>query len=175
LKLVFETLNKDMKEYASKLEFEEAQLIKEKIGRLKKYQGKSQVVSAQDINAEVYGLVQDFKRSYVHYMNVIEGAVVNGYSIELNTKLDELPSEILAFAIADIRSKIKEPQSHILCNIMPEMTIDNAEINVPQRGDKKQLIELAERNAKYFMFDKKKQEKIVDPDRHYKRILEQML
>jgi len=173
LKAVFKSLNKEMAAYVERLEFEEAQVVKEKIARLQKYQGKSTVVSSQNINAEVYGLVQDFKRSYVHYMNVIDGAVVNGYSVEINTKLDESPSEIMAFAIANIRSKLTEPQSAILSSTEVLSTFDNAEVIVPQRGDKKLLIELAERNAKYFMFDKKKQEKIVDPDRHYKRVLEQ--
>ncbi|MFT4659836.1 MAG: excinuclease ABC subunit C [Patiriisocius sp.] len=173
LSVVFVSLNKEMKEYANKLEFEEAQLIKEKIARLQKYQGKSTVVSVLDINAEVYGLVQGFKRSFVHYMKVVEGSIVNGYTIELNSHLEESEEEILGFAIQQIREKIKEPEKLVLVSNLTDIIIDGTEIMMPQRGDKKLLVELAERNAKYFMFDKNKQDKVVDPDRHYKRVLEQ--
>lgn len=168
-------LRKMMMQHAANLEFEKAQLIKEKLGILDNYQSKSTVVNPSIANVDVFSVVSDEKSGYANYMKVIEGRIVQAHTLEIRKKLDETDSELLDFAIAEFRQRFECDAPEILVSTQPETEIPGVTITIPQRGDKKQLLELSESNAKYFRLEKLKQAELVDPERRSMRVLTQMM
>lgn len=168
-------LRKIMMQHADNLEFEKAQLIKEKLEILDNYQSKSTVVNPSIANVDVFSVVSDEKSGYANYMKVIEGRIVQAHTLEIRKKLDETDSELLDFAIAEFRQRFECDAPEILVSTQPETEIPGVIITIPQRGDKKQLLELSESNAKYFRLEKLKQAELVDPERRSMRVLTQMM
>lgn len=171
---VLKQLKSLMKLYSESLDFEKAQLVKDKIDLLEKHQGKSTIVNPAISNVDVVSVVSDENNGYVNYLKVIDGAIVSTHSVEVRKKLDEPDIEILTFAINDFRQRFDSNSAEIILPFIPEITIPNITYTVPQKGDKKQLLDLSERNAKYFMLEKQKQKELADPERHSRRILDQM-
>ena len=171
---VLDLLESEMKASAQNMMFEKAQLLKEKIESLKRYQSKSTVVSPSIYNVDVYSVVSDQKSGFVNYMKVINGAIVKGHTTELKKKLDESDRELLSFAISSMNEHDPNEKLEILVPFEIQHGLPNVTITVPQRGDKKKLLELSERNAKYYRLEKLKQEKIVNPEKHQNRILNQL-
>ncbi len=171
---VIKSLKVKMMDYAAALEFEKAQAIKEKIEVLEKYQSKSSVVSATVADADVFSVVKDEKSAFVNYLKVVNGAVVQSHSVEVRTRLDETSEEILAHAIIDLRSRFYSVSKEIIVPFDPQIEIPGVKFTIPQRGDKRTLLELSERNAGFFKLDLRRKQDLVDPQRHSKRILEQL-
>ncbi len=164
----------EMDEHASKLEFEEAQKLKERIDLLDKYQVKSTVVSPTIKTADVYTVISDVQNAYVNYIGVIDGAMVQSHTIELKKRLDETDEELLALGLIELRQTHKSAAKEILVSHMLDLEWEGVKLHKPLRGDKKALIDLSIRNAKQFRMDRLKNIQIVDPERHAKRILAQM-
>ncbi len=167
-------LQKQMAALAENLEFEEAQKLKEKIELVEKYQAKSTVVHPTITNVDVFSVLNDAEYAYVNYLKIIDGAVLQSHTVELKKKLDETPEEILEMSIPEIRTLFQSTSkelylSHGIATNFPEL-----KMVVPQKGDKRHLVELSLKNAKYFRLEKLKHEQIVDPDRHANRIMAQM-
>ncbi len=171
---VIKSLKDKMMEYASLLEFEKAQTLKEKIEILEKYQSKSSVVSATVADADVFSLEGKESPFYVNYLKVINGAVVQSHSVELKSKLDESPAEILAHAIVDMRTRFHSNSKEIIVPFDAKIELPGVKFIIPKRGDKKTLLELSARNAKFYRLDLQRKRDLVDPERHGKRILEQL-
>jgi excinuclease ABC subunit C len=171
---VIKSLKVKMMDYAAALEFEKAQAIKEKIEILEKYQSKSSVVSATVADADVFSVVKDEKSAFVNYLKVVNGAVVQSHSVEVRTRLDETSEEILAHAIIDLRSRFYSVSKEVIVPFDPQIEIPGVKFTIPQRGDKRTLLELSERNAGFFKLDLRRKQDLVDPQRHSKRILEQL-
>jgi excinuclease ABC subunit C len=167
-------LKNSLQQYVDNLQFEKAQLIKDKIDLLEKFQSKSTVVSPSINNVDVYSIVSDAKAGYVNFLKVINGATIQGHTVELIKKLDETDEELLTLAITDMRQRFNSDAKEVIVPFEIETLFPDVEFFVPQRGDKKQLLELSQRNAEFYRKDKMKQESLVDPERHTKRILEQM-
>ena len=167
-------LQQGMDEHAAKLEFEEAQRIKERIDLLDKYQVKSTVVSPTIKTADVYSLISDVQNAYVNYIGVIDGAMVKSHTIELKKRLDESDEELLALGLVELRRMHRSTAKEILVSHRLDLDWEGVKIHQPLRGDKKALIDLSIRNAKQFRMDRLKNIQIVDPERHAKRILAQM-
>ena len=163
-----------LQQYIEKMEFENAQIIKEKIDLLEKFQSKSTVVSPTINNVDVFSIASDEKSGYVNFLKVINGAIIQGHTIELKKKLDESDEELLTLAIAELRERFNSDSKEIIVPFAIETEFPTIEFTIPQRGDKKHLLELSERNVEYYKREKIKQESLVDPERHTKRILEQM-
>jgi len=163
-----------LQQHVDKLEFEKAQIIKEKIDALEKYQSKSVIVNPSINNVDVFSIVTDEKSGYVNFLKIINGAIIQSHTIELKKKLEETTSELLTLAIAELRQRFSSDAKEILVPFAIETEFPNVEFIIPQRGDKKHLLELSERNAEYSRREKIKQENLVDPERHVNRILEQM-
>ncbi len=157
-----------------KMKFENAQIIKEKIDLLEKFQSKSTVVSPVINNVDVFSIVTDEKTGYVNFLKVINGAIIQGHTIELKKKLEESDEELLTLAIAELRERFNSNSREIIVPFAIDTEFPNIEFTIPQRGDKKHLLELSERNVEYYRREKIKQESLVDPERHANRILEQM-
>jgi excinuclease ABC subunit C len=163
-----------MKSYSENLEFEKAQQIKEKIDTLEKYQSKSVVVSPTINDVDVFSIISDEKYGFVNYLKVINGAIIQGHTIELKKKLEESDDALLQIGIAELRQRFDSQSKEVIVPFKPELEDDNIKFLVPQRGDKKKLLELSERNAKYYRLERNKQKANVSPTRHSDRILERM-
>jgi excinuclease ABC subunit C len=163
-----------MKDYSESLEYEKANIVKEKIELLEKYQSKSMVVNPAITNVDVFSLIGNESNAYVNYLKIINGAIIQSHSVEIKKKLDETDEEIIALSIIEFRQRFNSDSGEIILPIQLETAIPGITITVPQKRDKKQLLDLSERNARYYMMDKKKQKELVDPERHSKRILETM-
>mgnify|MGYP002628700251 CR=1 FL=1 len=163
-----------MKANADKQEFEQAQKIKEKIEILEKYKSKSTIVNPRIHNVDVMSMVVGGDNSYINFLKVISGAIVQAHTIEIKRKLDETDAEVLTFALLDFRQRFESISKEIILPFKLEVEIPGVKITVPKRGDKKQLLELSERNAKHTKIERQKQKDLIDPDRHKKRILAQI-
>ena len=163
-----------MHEHAERLEFETAEDYRARIERLENYRAKSIVVNPDIGDVDIYGLVSDPTSTYVNYMRVIDGAIVNGITIELKRRLEETDVEMLQLAIAELRERYHGTSPEAIVPFDPEIEVPGLTFIVPKIGDKKKLLELCERNARYYMADKQKQESLVDPEASTTRVLEQM-
>jgi excinuclease ABC subunit C len=161
-----------MKQYAETFAFEKAQIVKEKIELLDRYQSKSMVVNPAINNVDVFSIIEDDQSAYVNFIKVASGAIIQSHTVELKKKLDETTEELLTMAIADLHPRFSSGATEIIVPLMPEFRLPDITYTVPQRGDKKQLLEMSERNAKYYQLDKQRQKELVDPERRTNRILD---
>lgn len=171
---VIQQLKGLMQQYAAGYAFEKAQLVKEKLDLLEKYQARSMVVNALVNNVDVFSIVSDPEFGYVNFLKVVNGAIVQSHTLELKKRLDESDPELLEMAITEIRQRFESNAREVIVPFKPEICLPDLQYTIPQRGDKKKLLELSERNAKYYRLEKLKQKELVDPRRHTLRILEQM-
>ena len=162
-----------MKQLAGNLQFEEAQLLKEKISILENYQAKSMVVNPKINNVGVFSIVSDESYAYINFLQVAHGAIIRAHTLELKKKLQELDSDLLVLAITELRQRFNLQSKEIYVPFEIDLGQDLT-ITVPKAGDKKHLLDLSRRNAKYYRLEQLKQVKITDPDRHVKRIMSQM-
>ena len=173
--IVLKHLEQNMFEHAAKLEFERAESYKRKIELLKSYQSKSTVVSSLVTNVDVFSYTDDMQSAYVNFMRVVNGAIVHLHTIELKKKLDETREELLAYAIVDFRTRHASYFKEVLLPFEIELEIPEVSFNIPQRGDKKSLLDLSQKNAEQFRRDKQKQIELTDPETHTNRIMQQMM
>jgi len=172
---VISELKRLMFSAAEKMEFEKAQLLKEKIEILERYKSKSTIVNPKIDNVDVLSLVNDDDLAYVNYLKVVNGAIVQAHTVELKKKLEETDADLLTFALADFRQRFQSNSKEIILPFDPGIELPDVKITVPQRGDKKQLLDLSRRNAQYFRLERMKQRALTDPERHKKRILNKMM
>ena len=164
-----------MKQYADLLAFEKAQVVKEKLNMLERYQSKSLVVNPRINNVDVFSIISDQESAYVNYLRIINGAIVQAHTIEMKKKLDETDSELLTLAVADLRQRFESDSQELILPFNLDFKFPAIIVTIPKIGDKKQLLDLSERNAKYYKLEKRKQMELVDPERHTKRILSTMM
>lgn len=171
---VIHSLKAMMHAYAADLQFEDAQLIKSKIETIEQYRAKSTVVSPRIHEVDVITVVQDIKRAFVNYLVINNGSIIHGLTVEVNKKLNESSSDIIAFVLPEMRERFHSFSKEVILEEPVDFQLDGIEFFIPQRGDKKALIELSARNARFFQLEKNKQEKITQPERHTERILERI-
>ncbi|MFT6244478.1 MAG: excinuclease ABC subunit C [Crocinitomicaceae bacterium] len=174
LSAVIRSLKEMMKAFAENLQFEEAQGVKSKIETIERYKAKSTVVSPTIHQVDVITLIQDQKSAFVNYLVINNGAIIHGYTVEVNKKLDESDADIIGYVLPELRERFKSLSKEILVENTLNLEFEDLTFFTPQRGDKKALIELSARNAKFYQIEKLKQEKIKSPERHTERILEQI-
>ena len=174
LSAVIRSLKEMMKAFAENLQFEEAQGVKSKIETIERYKAKSTVVSPTIHQVDVITLIQDQKSAFVNYLVINNGAIIHGYTVEVNKKLDESDADIIGYVLPELRERFKSLSKEILVENTINLEFEDLTFFTPQRGDKKALIELSARNAKFYQIEKLKQEKIKSPERHTERILEQI-
>ena len=162
-----------MKALASNLQLEDAQLLKDKISILENYQAKSTVVNPKINNVGVFSIVSDESYAYVNFLQVAHGAIIRAHTLELKKKLQETDEQLLALAITELRQRFSLQSKEIYVPFQIDLGQD-LKAFVPKVGDKKHLLNLSLRNAKYYRLEQLKQVKITDPDRHVKRIMTQM-
>ena len=162
-----------MQELAAEMQFEEAQKIKEKIEVLEQYQSRSTILNPKISNVDVFSIISDEAVAYVNFLQISHGAIIRSYTLELKKKLEESNEELLELAVVELRERFHLTSKEIILPFALDFG-EKIKVTVPQLGDKKQILELSERNAKYYRMDQLKQIQIVDPERHTNRIMAQM-
>ncbi|MEO6347631.1 MAG: excinuclease ABC subunit UvrC [Aquaticitalea sp.] len=162
-----------MKSYAQSMEFEQAQRIKEKIDILENYQSKSTVVNPKISNVDVFSIISDEGFGYVNFLQLSYGSIIRSHTLEIKKKLDESDEELLQLAITELRQRFHSNSKEVYVPFVLDLG-ETLKVTVPKLGDKKRILELSERNAKYHRLEQLKQVKIIDPDRHVNRIMKQM-
>ena len=168
-----EVLRKKMLIFSKNMEFEYAQKVKEKIELLENYQFKSTVVSSTLNNIDVFSILSDKTHAYVNYLQVAYGRIVRFHNIELKKKLDETDEDLLLMCIVNLRDKFQSKNKTIICPFKYAPLIP-VKFIVPKMGENKKLLELSKKNIAYFKIEKLKKIQIVDPERHSRRIMNQM-
>ena len=164
---------KQMHSLAKDMHFEEAQKVKEKIDVLENYQAKSTIVNPKINNVDVFSIVSDESYAYVNFLQISLGSIVRSHTLEIKKKLDETDKELLEIAIVEIRQRFNSQSKEIYVPFKIDFG-DDVKVTIPKLGDKKHILDLSIRNAKYYRLEQLKQVKIVDPDRHANRIMAQM-
>ena len=167
-------LKKDMLLLASEQKFEQAQQLKERIQTLENFQAKSTIVNTDIDNVEVFSIASDAQSIYANYMHIVRGSIVHVYTAEVVRQLDETDEEVLAFVIRSFRERMKSQAKSALIPFDIHEKIPGLELHVPQRGDKKKLVELSLKNANHFLLEARKRAAFLDPERNTQRILETM-
>ncbi len=164
---------KIMQSLAVKMEFEEAQKVKEKLNLLSNYQSKSTIVNPSINNVDVFSIISDESYGYVNFFKIANGSIIQSHTTEIKKKLDETDKRILALAVVEIRQRFNSTSKEVYVPFKIDLGT-SIKVTVPKMGDKKRILELSERNAKYYRQEQFKQIKIADPDRHVNRIMAQM-
>ncbi len=163
-----------MTKYASDLKFEKAQMIKEKIEALQNYKSRSTIVSPTITNVDVFSITSDEEYAYVNFMKIYHGAIIQSHTEEWKKKLDETDEDLLERAIIDFSDRFNLTSKEIYVPFELSLEIPFRKITVPKIGDKKHIVDLSLKNTRIYRLEQLKQTKIVDPDRHTNRIMNQM-
>jgi len=164
-------LKTEMMQYAETWEFEKAQAIKEKIEILESYSGKSVVVNPEISHCDVFSMEEESNNVFVNFMRVIEGSIVQTFTLEIKKKLENKKEELLTMAMAEIEKRFGTLSPEVIIPFSIDITKEKTNFTVPTRGDKKKLLELSQKNAKVSMLEKLKRQELADPERHQNRIL----
>ena len=162
-----------MKKHANNLEFEEANTIKLKLDSLKNYQSKSTVVNSKITNVDVFSIISDESYAYVNFFQVAFGSIIRSHTLEIKKKLEETEAEILPIAIVELRQRFNSQSKELYLPFEVDLG-PKIKITIPKLGEKKKLVDLSQRNAKFFRMERFKQMKIVNPERHFKRLMNQL-
>ena len=173
-RLAREYLVKQMMRHAENLQFENAQIIKERLDALENYQEKHTVVNANIDDVDVFGMTSDDTAAYVNYFKIRNGNIIQSFTTEIKKVLEEADEDIMEEAIVEIRNKFSSTSREVLLPFHISVEIPNVKLIVPKMGDKKRIVELSEKNAKEYRLEKLKQVQIVDPERHTNRIMAEM-
>ncbi|PTT77753.1 MULTISPECIES: excinuclease ABC subunit UvrC [unclassified Chryseobacterium] len=169
-----EYLVNQMMKYATNLQFENAQIIKERIDALEDYQTKNTVVNPSIDDVDVFGMTSDETAAYVNFFKIRNGNIIQSYTTEIKKILEESDEDIMEQALVEIRQKFDSHSKEVLLPFHLSIEIPNVKLIVPKVGDKKRIVELSEKNAKEYRLEKLKQVQIVDPERHTNRIMSEM-
>jgi excinuclease ABC subunit C len=171
---VIDHLEQQMLKHATKYEFEQAQSYKEKIDALEKYKGRSVVVSPTIHHVDVFSIIDDEQSAFINYLRIISGAIIQSHTVELRRKLDESKEELLLLAIAEMRDRYQSESKELILPIDIEIDIPGVLVTVPKIGDKKHLLDLSEKNARYFRKDRLEQADKLNPEHRIERLMETM-
>ena len=164
----------EMQALAAELKFEQAQALKEKYQLVEKYRAKSVIVSQTVSDIDVFGIEDDDRDVYINYMHVRKGVVVRSLTLEYKRRLDESQSEMLAYAMTEVSQQLGIKYRDVIVPVEPEIQLPDVIFYIPQRGDKKQLLDVSVRNARQKKIDSLKQMEKKDPEQRVMRTLERL-
>lgn len=168
-------LREKMEKCAEELRFEEAEAYKQQFIALENFAAKSEIVSYTISDVDVFSIVNDDKKNaFINYIHVTNGAINQSFTFEYRRKLDETDTELLNEAILDIRERFKSTAKEIIVPFEMDFRIKDAEFFIPQRGDKKHLLELSEMNAKQYKFDRLKRAEKLNPEQKQTRLMKEL-
>lgn len=163
-----------MQQLANEMKFEEAEVIKRRYDLITAHQEKSQVITSTAHNIDVFSIDNDEKIAYINYLHVVEGAINQAFTFEYKKKLDESKEELLVRGIMDMRDRWGSEANEIVLPFHVELPLDNIEITIPQRGDKRQLLALSELNVKQYKVDRLKQQDKLNPEQKAVRLMKEI-
>jgi len=163
-----------MQQLASEMKFEEAEVIKRRYDLITAHQEKSQVITSSAHNIDVFSIENDEKIAYINYLHVVEGAINQAFTFEYKKKLDESKEELLVRGIMDMRDRWGSEAKEIVLPFHVELPLENIEITIPQRGDKRQLLALSELNVKQYKVDRLKQQDKLNPEQKAVRLMKEI-
>lgn len=171
---VLKDLKAQMMEHASRLEFEQAHVIKKKRDILENYHSRSIVSSNSLHDMEVFSFDDADSSFYVNYMRIIQGAIIQSFSIEIKRKMEETPEELLSLSIIELRQRFESSVKEIIVPMKLDFELENVKFTIPKKGEKLEILALSTRNAKQYRAETEKLRSLVDPERHSKRILTEL-
>lgn len=171
ISIIEKQMHEKMQSLAEQFRFEEAHELKEKLLLIQNFREKSQVVSSFDYNLDVYSLEEDEQSAFINYLHVVKGAVNQAYTFEYKKKMDETPEELLGLGIVEMRQRFGSQSREIIVPFLPDLKLSEVEFTIPQRGDKRKLLSLSEKNVKQYKIDKRKKAEMLNPDQRSTRIL----
>ncbi|MFP3593004.1 excinuclease ABC subunit UvrC [Chryseobacterium sp. SIMBA_038] len=169
-----EYLVNQMMKHAENLQFEQAQIIKERLDILEDYQSRNTVVNPNIDDVDVFGMTSDETAAYVNFFKIRNGNIIQSFTTEIKKILEESDEDIMEEALIEIRQKFDSDSKEVLLPFHLSVEIPNVKLIVPKMGDKKRIVELSEKNAKEYRLEKLKQVQIIDPERHTNRIMAEM-
>ena len=172
--IITDYLMQQMQQLAAEYKFEEAQKIKEKYDLIVKYQSKTVITTTSDNDIDVFGYDEDESSAYINILRIAGGSVVQGFTIEYKKTLDEPKEEILSLAIVELRERFKSISREIIVPFMPDIELDKVNFIIPQKGDKKKLLDLSIQNVKQYRVDKYKQSEKLNPEQRQVRLLKEI-
>ena len=172
--IITDYLMQQMQQLASEYKFEEAQKIKEKYDLIVKYQSKTVITTTSDNDIDVFGYDEDEQSAYINILRIAGGSVVQGFTIEYKKTLDEPKEEILALAIIELRERFKSISREVIVPFMPDIELDKVNFIIPQKGDKKKLLDLSIQNVRQYRVDKYKQSEKLNPEQRQVRLLKEI-
>jgi len=160
---------------SQELRFEEAQIIKDRIDLLSRYKSRSTIVSTSIKNVDVFGFAEDSGTAYINYLKVSHGAVIQAYTLELKSRIEEEKEAILGMGITEIRQRMDSDSTELLIPFKPDILVENLKYSIPKIGDKKKLLDLATRNAIYYKLEQKKKNSEKAPEARTGKNLERVM
>ena len=167
-------LKTEMFDLAAQMRYEEAQVIKEKYDLVERYRAKSVVVSSVISHVDVFSYDEDDNAAFVNFMHVMGGSIVQSVTIEYRKKLDETAAEILALGIAELRARFQSTSREVIVPFEPEVTFEQLHITIPERGDKRKLLDISIQNVRQYKVDRLKQAEKLNPEQRAVRILSRL-
>lgn len=167
-------LKETMKLFSENYDFENAEEIRKKLEIVENFQSKSTIVNSSINNVDVFSMVTEKNVSIVNFLKVVNGAIIQSHTVEIIKHLDESQEELLEYAMIDIRDRFQSTSQEIIAPFMPDFTIPGVLITLPKIGDKKKLLDLSERNAKYYLLERNRNQEKANPEIRVTRILETM-
>ena len=169
-------LMEEMKQLANKLEFEEAELVKKRYLLVKNFNAKSEVVNYKLVNIDVFSIEEDEekKSAYINFLHVKNGAITQSFTFEYKKRLDETKEELLALGISEMRERFGSQAKEIIVPLEMETEMNSAIFTIPQRGDKKKLLDLSLLNVKEYKADRIKQEEKLNPEQRATKLLSEL-
>ncbi len=171
---VLKWLNQEMKRFADDYQFERAQMLKNKIDILHRFQSRTTIINPQLKDIEVYTILQKDGINVVNYLNVSSGVIIQSYNLEIKNQLEEELPELLSYAITEIRSRLRSTSKNVIVNIMPDFLIDNLNYSAPQRGEKRNLVDLSLRNCAAYIDELIKRDDLKNPQNKVDRLLQKI-
>jgi len=167
-------LYEQMQKLASELKFEEAQKLKEKYEAIENYRSKSTVVPPMLHNIDVFSITENEASAYINYLHIGNGAIVQAYTFEYKRRLDETKEDLLTLGIVEMRKRFDSHAREIILPFPIDVELEGVTFTIPQRGDKKKLLELSEMNGKQYKLDKLKQAEKLNPEQRATRLLKEI-
>ncbi len=165
---------KRMQELAAELRFEEAQALKEKYDLIENYKAKSEIVSSTVNDVDVFAIEDDEKSAYINYLHIANGSINQAFTFEYRKQLNETKEELLAMGIVEMRERYHSKSREIIVPFEPETGIKDAIFTIPQRGDKKKLLDLSVLNVKQYKVDRLKQAEKLNPEQRSVRLMKEI-
>ena len=173
-RIVCDHLMEQMKHLAAEMRFEEAELIKRRYLMAKEFVEKSQVVTGYDYDIDVFSIADEDTCAYINYLHVTHGCINQAFTFEYKKRMDETQEDLLALGIAEMRERYKSKAKEIVVPFELDITLNGAEFIIPQRGEKKHLLELSMQNVRQYKFDKMKQAEKLNPEQRATNLMREL-